>query len=76
MVIVVFPELASAVVVNVPVPAVVTVMVAVRLLAAFGDAKLYVTVYVPTGNPAAVEFKVICEVEPKQLAVAVTPVSE
>ena len=67
---VVAPALLNVPVVNVPVPAVVTVIVAVRPVDALGPTKLYVTVYVPTGRLTADEFVVMVEVPPMQTGVA------
>lgn len=53
--IVVAPELGKTRVLNEPVPAVETVILAVAPAAVFAPDRLYVTVYVPTGNPTAVE---------------------
>lgn len=61
---VVAPVFAKVVVENVPVPAVLTIIVAVKPVAAFGALRLYVTVYVPTGNPAAEEVSVTVEAFP------------
>jgi hypothetical protein len=49
------PELDRVLVVKFPEPAVVTFIVAVFPIAVFAAVKLYVTVYVPAGSPAAVE---------------------
>lgn len=70
IVIVEFPEVVNPVAVKLPVPAVVTTIVAVSPVAA-GELRSYVTVYVPTGSLEVVEFvKVTVEV-PSQGAVAV-----
>jgi hypothetical protein len=61
------PLLASALVVNDPVPAVVTTIVAVLPVAALGFPKLYVTVYVPVGKFAARPARFIVAAVPAQI---------
>jgi len=75
--IVVDPELASAEVVKVPVPAVVTVIVAVALLSVLGAPREYVTIYVPSGSvPDVVEVSVTSAPLPGQTVALATDVIE
>jgi hypothetical protein len=73
------PTLVNPVAVKVPVPGVVTVMAAVNPVAE-GELLLYVTVYVPFGNPVALELNVTVDVTGDavglQVLVAVIPVRE